>query len=763
MPIEGSRRRAIGAFLGIEPDEESGPQVLHDPPPPVREFRRLRRVREEELVPDISGNMVQVEQKSSRMEESDEDIPDGALAALLQEHHAAVVAFEAQQAAEQSEAKKQRVFYSHMLSRDTRDREKRTLHARQQLVGGGIRPEFVPTGRQVWRRNSDYRRQAAALEALQVEAVEQFLAERQGPRDGVFTLREFATLPTTQNGRELLVPLTSNYLLDLARELSGPDRPHVLLVADGMHNVGREQLKLLSVGVLQMKFVGPLWGPTAVPLVFALCFEETGTAVTRMLDMLLHLVPGLGAKVAHFYTDGGRPFRAAFEHHFPQASPHRCLQHLKKNIAQHVQKTRSRTSSWFLRAWMDITACIPSDVLFQAVWGIIRQMLAGHGDNTLNEYMGHILDLAPQWRCSFVHTRPGYSTYASNSQESLWQVLRGGGVKGPYNLLGIFEALEGLARLWEQNGRFRVGHVVGDRVSGDLFLSPQGLKRRPQVLLTGEGWKGPANFREFDEGQHAGPQAFDAEGQRRRAPQQHHPRRRQFRRQVVERMLEVDALTPFALEIIPPASSAGEDVPPHPWCALGRRWIIPKVSGTHYDEDLMQLWHELMFATDPAAVQAGLQHEHFQQQGSLDMVSVQRFLGRYTCVEDVHGTGVIDWHFDFQKHGCSEHSIFMEVKLNRYTPDFIETRSARTLLHQRARDMARQRRAQAKPKAKPRAKAKAPPVAGPAEDHGSAGDLIEDPDGSLLDHEEWESVSHPSQDSLDYLFEPGLPPSSARD
>ena len=528
---------------------------------------------------------------------------------------------------------------------------------------------------------------------------------------------------------------------------------------------------MLSVCALQMKFVGPLWGPTAVPLIFALAYEETEFAITRTLDMLTHLVPELRAKVAHYYLDGGRAFLAAFGHHFPTAKLHRCLQHVKKNVSKHVGKTRSRTSAWFLRTWMDITACVPSDALFLKLWAIIRGRLEDNGDHILSEYIGHVVDLGPQWRCDHVHTPPGFSTYASNSQESLWEVLRTSGVKGPYNLLGLFEALDGLVKLWMLEGRFAVGQVFPQpegppRTTGRLFSKPVGLNQRPEVLLTGDGWKGPANCREFDSSaDHRGPVAYDEQGLRAagQEPKPAESRRRQFRRLVVKRMLEVNAITPIALEI-PLAHHTDNERPERPWLPTGRHWVIPKVDETHYDEDRMKLWYALCFAPTQVAVEEALQHESLLEDGALHLVKVQRLIGQYTWVEDKgEGQVPLDWHFDFQKHGCSEHSIFMEVQLERWQPIFVETRSARTLLHQRARELSRQQKARAKAKSKAKAKAKAQAAAPPAEEHGPAEEVLAFEDDSVETYEEeWEDVSQASNDSLDYLFHPGLAPPSPR-
>ena len=224
---------------------------------------------------------------------------------------------------------------------------------------------------------------------------------------------------------------------------------------------------------------------------------------------------------------------------------------------------------------------------------------------------------------------------------------------------------------------------------------------------------------------------------------------------VVQRMLEVSDITPIALKM----PLADHELQECPWRPTGDRWIIPKVDETHYDEDRVKLWYSLCFASTPAAVEAALQHESLLEDGVLHLVKVQRLIGQYTCVEDKgEGEVPLDWHFDFQKHGCSEHSIFMEVELKRWVPIFIETRSARTLLHQRARELSRQQRAKAKAKSKAKAKAKAKAAAEAPPAEGAA-DILAIGDGSVEGHdEEWEEASHASYDSLDYLFHPGLEP-----
>ena len=168
-----------------------------------------------------------------------------------------------------------------------------------------------------------------------------------------------------------------------------------------------------------------------------------------------------------------------------------CLQHAKKNIAKHSKKWRYGNQTSILQNFMDWTAFVRSDELFHCLWERELDKLSKvnvngmpHCEDRMINYLKRV-HLLPQSdgllraRWSSGGTQGGYSTYASNAIESVFNLLDKYQSKG--------EELQDVMEVFEQVQRYLRSQF--DTTFKGLFHTPKGPNFPPKQLMIGDGVK----------------------------------------------------------------------------------------------------------------------------------------------------------------------------------------------------------------------------------------------------------------------------------
>ncbi|CAE8647481.1 unnamed protein product [Polarella glacialis] len=235
----------------------------------------------------------------------------------------------------------------------------------------------------------------------------------------------------TQVTGDIHLPLLSDFLL--AQVVAFAARTSQLkLVSNATHNVGQQNMKLMSASAVGLHWSKGDWRMTTIPAVFCLSKEESAESVTAMLEALKEALLDrfgfdLAEQVSDHYLDGGSGLAAGFAATLPASAERRCLQRIKKQLAKKTKLWKNGNKHKQLQLWVEVSAFLPSNVLSHKFWSYALDSLIKLEEEAMVTYLkGHVLKISDDgfwcasWQSGITQIEPGFSTYVSNSLESFW-------------------------------------------------------------------------------------------------------------------------------------------------------------------------------------------------------------------------------------------------------------------------------------------------------------------------------------------------------